>query len=96
MVYYSAEMCIYTLRYILLLYNVSAFLSRAFFIFVGMPMIKRNPFRFSVILHKPQTHLFFHPNASKKIFVSGLLFPKIMVYLKAYSAALRRLTILKK
>lgn len=78
-------------------YIMSApFCQGRFFIFVGMPMIKQNPFRFSVILHKPQTHLFFHPNASKKIFVSGLLFPKIMVYLKAYSAALLRLTILKK
>ena len=33
MVYYSAEMCIDTLRYILLLYNASVLLSRAFFYF---------------------------------------------------------------
>ena len=53
MVYYSAEMCIDTLRYILLLYNASVLLSRAFFIFVGMPL-KHGLFRFFFVnLHKP-------------------------------------------
>ena len=44
MVYYSVEMCIDTLRYILLLYNANVLLSGRF-LFVGMPL-KHGLFRF--------------------------------------------------
>ncbi len=86
MLYYSAKKYIYTLRYILLLYNIGVLLSRAFFYFcrIAAELLIFHSF-FFINLHNSKKRTLRRVSCVRKFFSDSdwytvYIFSEIMVY----------------